>query len=98
MRLRKVGWMLASGWLFCAMPVSAQQTTGTLQGRVEDNTGGVLPGVNVEAVQADTGYSRTAVTDTQGVYRLTSLPVGRYTIKVELSGFRTIDRQGIVIN
>ena len=98
MRLRTVGWLWACAWLLWAVPVGAQQTTGTLQGRVQDNTGGVLPGVNVEATQASTGYSRVAVTDAQGVYRLTALPVGQYSVSVELSGFRKIDRQGVVIN
>ena len=98
MRVRTVGWLWACAWLLWAVPVGAQQTTGTLQGRVQDNTGGVLPGVNVEATQANTGYSRTAVTDAQGVYRLTALPVGQYNVSVELSGFRKVDRQGVVIN
>src|SRR5262245_91615 len=98
MRLRTVGCLWACACLFLAAPVFAQQTTGTLQGRVQDNTGGVLPGVTVEATQANTGYSRTAVTDAQGVYRLTALPVGQYNVSVELSGFRKVDRQGVVIN
>jgi hypothetical protein len=98
MRLRTVGCLWACACLFWAAPVFAQQTTGTLQGRVQDNTGGVLPGVNVEAIQVGTGYSRVAVTDAQGVYRLTALPVGQYSVSVELSGFRKIDRQGVVIN
>jgi hypothetical protein len=85
-------------WLLAAVPTIAQQTTGTLQGRVEDTTGGALPGVNVEARQPDTGYSRLVVTDAQGVYRLTALPVGRYDVSVELSGFRSVDRQGVIIN
>ena len=97
MRLGIVG-LAVGAWLMTAAPAMAQQTTGTLQGRIEDTTGGALPGVSVEARQPDTGYSRVAVTDAQGIYRLTALPVGRYDVSVELSGFRKIDRQGIIIN
>src|SRR5262245_66587774 len=94
MRLRTVVCLWACACLMMAAPVFAQQTTGTLQGRVQDNTGGVLPGVTVEATQANTGYSRPAVTDAQGVYRLTVLPVGQYNVSVELAGFRQVDRHG----
>jgi hypothetical protein len=93
-----MGWLGVGVWLLTAAAATAQQTTGTLQGRVEDSTGGALPGVNVEARQPDTGYSRLVVTDALGVYRLTALPVGRYDVTVEISGFRRVDRQGIVIN
>jgi hypothetical protein len=98
MRLARLRWLGMAAWLLTVLPVEAQQTTGSLQGLVEDSTGGALPGVNVQARQLETGYSRLAVTDAQGVYRLTALPVGRYDVTVELSGFRTIERQGIVIN
>jgi Carboxypeptidase regulatory-like domain len=98
MRVGIAAWIGAAAWLLTAVPVTAQQTTGTVQGRIEDSTGAALPGVNVEARQADTGYSRVVVTDAQGVYRLTALPVGRYDMTVELSGFRTVQRQGVTVN
>jgi len=55
---------------------SAQQTTGNITGRVTDAQGGALPGVTVAARQVETGFSRTSVTDGEGVYTLTGLPVG----------------------
>ena len=67
------------------------QTTGTavLTGTVVDNVG-VVPGATVTAIQVDTKLPRTATTDDQGVFRLLALPPGRYTVRVEMDGFRPI--------
>src|SRR5262249_46666284 len=43
-------------------------------------------------------FSRNAVTDSEGIYRLAALPVGTYELTVELQGFTTIDRKGIVVS
>ena len=68
--------------------------TATLTGTVTDASGGVLPGVTVTVTgEAVIGGSRTAVTDENGVYRFPALPPGTYTVKVELTGFRTITQE-----
>jgi hypothetical protein len=68
--------------------------TATLTGVVTDVGGGVLPGVTVTAASdAVIGGSRTAVTDENGVYRFPALPPGTYSVKVELSGFRTTTQE-----
>jgi hypothetical protein len=68
--------------------------TATLQGIVTDSSGGVLPGVTVTASSESVlGGSRTAVTDESGVYRFPALPPGTYTVKIELSGFRTTTQE-----
>jgi outer membrane receptor protein involved in Fe transport len=79
-------------------PAAAQQTTGNIQGRVLDAQKAAIPGVSVTAKQAATGFTRTEVTDAEGVYRLNALPVGTYDIKAELSGFAPYERKGIVVN
>ncbi len=68
--------------------------TATLTGTVTDSSGGVLPGVTVTVSgEAVIGGSRTAVTDENGVYRFPNLPPGTYTVKIELSGFRTATQE-----
>jgi hypothetical protein len=68
--------------------------TATLTGTVTDASGAVLPGVTVTVTgEAVIGGSRTAVTDGNGVYRFPALPPGTYTVKVELTGFRTITQE-----
>ncbi|HEV3484711.1 MAG TPA: carboxypeptidase regulatory-like domain-containing protein, partial [Vicinamibacterales bacterium] len=81
-----------------AAPVSAQQTTGTITGRITDDQGASVPGVTVSGRNTQTGFTRTDVTDGEGVYRLTALPVGSYDISAELQGFSRIDNRGIVVN
>src|SRR5512143_1602601 len=78
-------------------PAFAQQTTGNLVGRVLDEQKAAVPGVTVTATNAATGFKRTAVSDAEGVYRFTALPVGNYDMVLELQGFATIDRKGIQV-
>src|SRR5689334_15491509 len=84
--------MIVAMTVICAFallgtPAAAQQTTGNIQGRIVDAQKAAVPGVTVTAKNAATGYSRSEVTDTEGVYRLASLPLGTYELRAELSGF-----------
>ena len=76
-------------------PASAQQTTGNIQGRIVDAQKAAVPGVTVTAKSAETGFIRTDVSDAEGIYRLTALPVGSYDVHAELSGFTTYDRKEV---
>lgn len=88
---------LASVIVFLAFAgESFAQTASTLAGRVVDASGGVLPGATVTARNSETGLVRTTVTGEDGSYRLPQLPVGQYTLRVELSGFKPVLRDGIV--
>jgi hypothetical protein len=71
--------------------ISAQQQTGTLTGTVVDNSGGMVPGATVAATEAGTGIVRSSVSDDHGVFRMAALPPGRYTVRVELAGFTTVN-------
>jgi hypothetical protein len=77
-------------------PVLAQ-ATAQLSGTVRDESGGVLPGVTVTAIQTDTAVTRTTVTDATGTYVLPNLPTGPYRLEVSLPGFRTYVQTGIVL-
>ena len=61
----------------------------TLSGVVVDPSGGVLPGVTVEAKENATGVAYTAVSDDQGRYSIPNIMPGTYTVKVSLQGFKT---------
>ena len=73
--------------LLAGSPAVAQQTEGRIAGTINDQNGGVLPGVTVTVTSAATGATRNAVTDEQGRYTITNLPPGTYTVSAELSGF-----------
>jgi hypothetical protein len=80
-----------------ALPVAAA-AQGSIAGTVKDTSGAVLPGVTVEASStALIEKARTAVTDTSGQYRIVDLPPGTYDVVFSLSGFRSIRREGIVL-
>ena len=65
----------------------AGQGAGTISGTIEDESGGVLPGVTVTATNTGIGGTRTAVTNGQGRYEITNLPAGRYDVRGVLPGF-----------
>ena len=71
-------------------------TTGAIAGRVVDATGGVLPGVTVEAASpALIEGTRTTVTDGEGRYQIIELRPGSYAVTFSLPGFSTVRREGI---
>ena len=80
-----------------ATPAFAQRTTASVRGTVTDQTKAVVPGATVTISSADTGLTRTAVTNGDGVYAVTDLPVGHYNLSVELQGFKTATHQNIVL-
>lgn len=61
--------------VFAALPAFGQGVA-TLQGRLTDPTGGVIPGATVTATQVSTNIPRTALTDDEGRYFFASLPIG----------------------
>src|SRR5712671_2062284 len=74
----------------------AQRTSGDITGTVTDTTGGVLPGVTVTAVCTETRFTRTAVTDGTGGYRLPELPICAYRVTTDLQGFKSVSRDALV--
>src|SRR5262245_12133022 len=77
--------------------VDAQVTTATLVGIVRDNSTAVIPGASVLATHEGTGVSREAVTDANGEFVFSALPGGPYTVRLELTGFRTVIQRGILL-
>ena len=73
-------------------------STGTIQGRVTDAQGAVLPGVTVTATSPSALGAQTAVTSETGNYRFPALPPGTWTVTYELAGFNTVRREGIQLS
>jgi hypothetical protein len=84
--------------LAVASGAEAQRTTGDLLGVVRDGSGAVLPGVTVTVSGERIAGAQTATTTENGSYRIANLPPGVYTVRFELSGFRTVQLDGIRIN
>ena len=86
----------AAALLLSASAVSAQ-TTGRIIGTVKDPQGAVLPGATVTVTSPALQGAQTQVTDQDGGFRFLSIPVGRYTVKVDLSGFRTTEQPDVQV-
>jgi carboxypeptidase family protein len=82
---------------FLVLPAAwAQTASGTIAGTVRDASGGLIPGVTVEASSpALIEKVRSVVTDSQGLYRIVDLRPGTYTVTFTLPGFSTFKRDGI---
>ena len=70
-------------------------TTGSINGKVSDASGGVLPGVTVTIASPNMQGTRTDVTSAEGDYRFPAVPPGEYRITYELTGFGTVVREGV---
>ena len=90
-----VGLTVFASLVFFPLAARAQ---GSITGAVKDPSGAVLPGVTVEvASPALIEQSRSAVTDSNGNYRIVDLPPGAYSVTFTLTGFKTIRREGVLI-
>ena len=87
--------LLSAFLLLISASVNAQVTTATLVGLVRDNSAAVIPGANVVATHEGTGVAREGVSDANGEFVLAALPSGPYTVRIELTGFKTISQRGI---
>ncbi len=81
--------------LAVASPALAQ--TGQINGVITDNTGAIVPGATVKAVEVATGLSRDTVTGADGRYLFTALRPTTYDIITELPGFRPSQRKGVLL-
>jgi hypothetical protein len=84
--------------LLVSVPIFSQTVTGTLNGTVTDKSGGALPGVTVTIRNVETGLERVVVTDKSGFFNSPFLPIGRYNVQTELSGFGSMRRQNVGVD
>ena len=97
MSRRFSGSVVVLSWVLCAAAASAQQTS-SIAGVVKDSSGGVLPGVTVEAASpALIEKVRTATSDGEGRFNIVDLQPGTYTVSFSLAGFGVFKREGIAL-
>src|SRR5580704_15248466 len=83
------------GVVACANALA--QGSAQISGTVKDQSGAVLPGVEVTATQTETGIARAAVSNETGLYVLPNLAIGPYRLEAMLPGFRHFAQTGIVL-
>ena len=92
------GWVLGGVFISAlSCPSLWAQATAQISGTVKDQSGAVLPGVEIKVTQTETGVGRDAVTNETGSYVLTNLPIGPYRLEASLPGFRTYAQTGLVL-
>ncbi|MGA8012386.1 MAG: carboxypeptidase-like regulatory domain-containing protein [Candidatus Acidiferrales bacterium] len=82
--------------LFCAR--AGATTGGSISGTVKDQSDSVVPGASLTLVNLDITTSYKAKTDAQGFYSFPTLPVGRYELTIEASGFKPQKKTGLVVD
>src|SRR5213594_2915281 len=89
---------LSIAMLFLFVQIGHGQTTGGISGFVQDETKGVLPGVDIQAVQEGTGLTRSVVSAENGSYTIPLLPPGTYSVTFALPGFQTVSSKNVIVN
>jgi hypothetical protein len=83
--------------LSLAGSLHSQTLTGSISGRITDQTGAVIQGARVLATNKETGYSLDATTTEGGFYVLPTLPYGVYSIEASAKGFKTLKQGSITL-
>jgi len=96
MRRNHFAVVIAALLMLVATASYAQETTGTLTGRVVDSQGLAMPGVTVTATGAQ--GAKSATTDGDGRFRLSYLTPGAYDVQAELQGFKTVKQSGVTVS
>lgn len=95
--MRRIALVGALALLFAVTNATAQQITGSIRGTVFDPSGAVVRGAEVTAQHAETGLTRTTVTDRDGAFVLLELPIGQYSMRVQAKGYQNYLQQGIAL-
>src|ERR1035438_1312405 len=75
---------------FVYAPAAMAQTfRGSIQGTITDISGAVVPGAQVKVISKAIGFSRILEANDRGEYVASELPLGTYSVTVEMNGFRT---------
>ncbi len=96
MRHLAKAWVAAGIVLLIVTPLMAQ-TTGRITGQVVDNSGASVPGATVSVTSPNLQGTLSSTTDSKGEFRFLSLPPGNYHLKVDLTGFKTIEQNNIQV-
>jgi hypothetical protein len=97
-RLKRFALFLSLAIVLLAAVNSQAGAGGSVSGTVKDATGAVIPDASVTADNVDTGVQIRGTTNARGFYSFPELPVGRYSITIEKTGFRLYQRTAITVD
>jgi Carboxypeptidase regulatory-like domain/TonB dependent receptor len=86
------------GIILICLPAFSQGNAGRILGTVTDPSGGSIGGASVAVTDVQRGTSRNLTTDQAGAYNAPDLAPGSYTVHIEFKGFKTVERQNLVLD
>ncbi len=92
--MKKASVLIAALFLL-SLPVNAQEYLGRMAGTIIDESGAVMPGVDVRARNEATDVATSVVSSDSGAYSFPTLVVGSYTVTASLTGFKTVEQVGV---
>ena len=84
-----LAFLLTAGW------AAAQSGQGEITGLVKDPSGAGIPSATLTLTNEDSGVTQSITTSPEGRYLFAAVPVGRYSVKVEVAGFKPVTATGI---
>src|ERR1035438_6161450 len=82
--------------LLAGIATFAQAPTGIITGTIADESGAVIPNATIVITNKDTGSARTVTANAEGLFSAPALPAGIYEVRVELPGFKALQREATV--
>jgi len=99
MSSKKVFLLIVACLVLTAVSTAQELQSGSIRGRVTDDTGQPLPGVSITISGPALIGKVTAVTNSEGMFRAPALTPGTgYEVRAELSGFETTVQKGLIVN
>ena len=89
--------VLLAVFAWFTLPIAAQTITGTIVGTITDPTSAAISGASIRVDHVSTGASRSALSSESGDFVLGSLAPGEYRVLVRMAGFKSSERQGVVL-
>jgi hypothetical protein len=89
------GYFVLLAFLLLSVPAFSQSNTGSISGTVSDEAQAVVMGATVSIRNTDTGFTRSAVTGTDGRFNFVNVPLGGYEVTVEAASFSKYVQTGI---
>jgi hypothetical protein len=83
--------------LLAGLAALAQAPTGIITGTIADESGAVIPNATIVITNKDTGSARTVTANAEGLFSAPALPAGVYEVRVELPGFKALQREATVV-